>query len=224
MLTHLQDVLMEAVELLGLCGPSFVILFFDTSPWLIDLLMLGHLGKGHLAAGALAISYFLINWVVCEGVLTVYETLTGYSLGPEVVQRNTLDVRLITYASVPCLAVVCTVCTCAFIAARWVFEYAFPDNWNVVFKASQHVLILIPALWIMCLNRLMCKYFQTIKKLRFSLLSNAVTFGINLVGNYLLMYVVGMGFVGCSVVTVVSRSAGLAVNISFLRNLKQYDK
>jgi Na+-driven multidrug efflux pump len=223
MLSTVQELFMEVVELLGLALPSALIMFLDASPWIIDLFMLGHLGKGNLASGSLAISYFMMNWVVIEGVLSAYETLAGHATTPSG-SRDKLEIRLVTYAAIGCIICVCALCSCTFAASPWVFSYFFPDNGHVVFKAWVHCLILIPTLWTNAINRVLSKYFHLSKMLHLALAGGAVAFGVNLIGNYLLMYAFGFGFIGCAVVTVFARVCATVVNIICLKQLKQYNK
>ena len=71
----------EFVILFSLALPAIVGNSLEVSFWIIDAIMLGHLGVEELAVAVVGNAVYNIIWSFLEGMLTAQDTLAAYTYG-----------------------------------------------------------------------------------------------------------------------------------------------
>lgn len=182
---------------------------------IVDMIMLGHLGKGNLAAGAIGMLIYNIAWYFIEGFLTAQDTLVARG----VVVRDIAAARYWSYVSLLSTASLAVFFSSVFAFSPLLIPYGFYVNDHVASKAIAHALLLLPAFWCQMVFRVFQKYQQSQKIMLPSLvcsliglMSNilgefalSVLFSLICAGNYLFMFAFGIGFWGCGIATSLSR-------------------
>ena len=210
----------EIQQLVNLAIPSVAANALDMSLWVVDVMMLGLLGRGHLAAGSIGISIFCILWIFIEGFLTSQETLSAQAVG----LREDRERNRWTCVSFLSVGILCAGETLVLLMAPLAISHILPSNSHMAFKVAQQVLLLIPALWFMALFKVIEKHFQSQNIMLPSLYCAAVGAFINFSLNYVLMFVAGIGFIGCSLSTVVARLTMLALMLWLLKQSPDGEK
>jgi Na+-driven multidrug efflux pump len=191
----------EAQEIAALTIPTTSATFFEASMVVVDVIMLGHLGKGHVAALAVGNGLFNAVWYFIEGFLTAQDTLCSNAYG----QGDPKALRYWCYVSMFATFFLCVVATAIFFFSELILGQFFFINFHLKTKACVHIYIMTPALWLMALYRIAQKYLQSrgimAPSAKVSLIGNAV----NICFNYLFIFVLGFGFAGCAGATLVTR-------------------
>ena len=199
--------LYETLALLELAIPSALCNMLEGSMYVVDVMMLGHLGKGNVAALAMGNALFNIFWYFIEGFLTAQDTLAAnaHALG------DPGSVRQWSYISMLCVAILCAITTVAFFFAEPILGNFFRLPYHLKTKAAVHVYLLLPGLWFLAASRVLLKYFQAQQLLLPGLAASLAANAVNILANYLLIYAAQLGFAGCAVATTLARLTYLAV-------------
>jgi MATE family multidrug resistance protein len=197
----------ELVKLHSLALAPFLTSSLDYAFLMVDLIMLGHLGKGQLAAGFVGFACYSFVWHLTEGVLTAQDTLVGKSM----LLQNPADARYWTYIALAVTLMLCCVYTVLFVMSPWIIQNLMFVPYHIAHKASQLLLCLIPALWFHSMSRVVQKYLQMQGVMLPTLTYSVVGITANALCDYLFMYVFGWGFVGCGIATSLARLAMLWV-------------
>ena len=191
----------EAREIGGLMIPTMTSTFLESSMVVVDVIMLGHLGKGHVAAYAIGNGFFNILWYFIEGFLTAQDTLCSNAYG----SGDPKAVRYWSYVALCSVIILCVLATCIIFFTEMILGSWFFITFHMKTKACVHVYILTPALWFMAFYRIVQKYLQSRgimgPSVQASFIGNAVNIGLN----YLFIFQFGWGFAGCAGATTVTR-------------------
>ena len=192
---------LEFQELSELTRPTVLTNMLEVMFVLSDVAMLGRLGRGHIAALAVGNAVFNFAWYFIEGFFTAQDTLSSIAF----VQQDLRALRYWTYASLCCVLLLCVLATGMYVFAGTILERAFLISPHIASKAVLHVWLLAPSVWFLALFRVLQKYLscQHVTKpvVHALLLGNAVNIGLN----FLLIFVSGLGFAGCSLATTLAR-------------------
>lgn len=202
---HLSTMLICKQEIYAVVSVSIKIVInnsLEVTFLLVDMIMLGHLGRGHLASAAISTALFNIVWSFIEGVLTAQDTFCCIAVGNN-------DYKSLQYWSIVSLfnvALLSTIGTVLFCFSSVFSHHLFFLSDHVVYKSSLYLLILIPSLWSMSIFRVIQKYLQAQNIMNPSILVLVIGNIINFVLNYIFMYATDIGFKGCAISTSITRS------------------
>lgn len=155
-----DDTTNEITVLVKLAVPMIILNSLEMSIWIVDIVMLGRLGRGHLAAGGLGYTVFNMLWMVMEGLLTAQDVFCSQAF----VATNFVELRKWTYVALAVAMGISLIGTLIFAAFPWIIYALSSSNQHLAFKASQEVLMLIPCLWLMSVSRVLQKYFTSQQK------------------------------------------------------------
>jgi Na+-driven multidrug efflux pump len=191
----------EFQELSDLARPSMITNSLEALLVVEDVIMLGHLGRSHIAALAVGNALFNFAWYFIEGFFTAQDTLSSIAFA----QHDLRALRYWTYSSLFCALFLCAVATTIYVFANTILEQVFLISPHVASKATLHVYVLSPSVWFFALFRVLQKFLasQNITKptVHALMLGNVV----NIILNYVLIFLCGLGFIGCAISTSVSR-------------------
>lgn len=208
----------ESSNFTALVIPSILSHSLDMSLWIVDLIMLGYLGKGHLAAGSIGISIFNIVWVFIEGSLTAQETFAAQSFG----NKNFRDIRIWTCIAFLAVCISCSIGSGILFGIPYIINIILPEKAHIAFKVIEQVMILAPSLWLMGFFRVIEKYFQAQNIMMPSLYCAGIGTIFNAITNYIFMFLLGTGFIGCGISTLLSRLLMLVMIIWHLKQTKDF--
>lgn len=124
---------------------------------LVNISMLGHLGKGNLAAGAIAMILYKIVWVFVEGSLSAQDTLVSKAAA----LHDSVSIRYWSYVSLLFTLSLCGLSSIVFLFSPLIIPYGFLVSGHLTDKAIAHVFLLLPAFWCHGLFRVAQKYLQS---------------------------------------------------------------
>lgn len=168
---------------------------------LVDLIMLGTFGKGQLAAGAIGYSIYNIGWLFIEGFLTAQDTLMIKS---KVMKENSIA-RYWSYISFLLIIFIGLVSAIVFLVVGLIIIFGYNLKFHTSSRAIIHLFLLLPGLLFHSFYRIIQKLLQSNGYYAPSFIVNVVGIVTNLLGNFLLMNVFGMGFYGCGTASSISR-------------------
>ena len=148
----------EGRELLELALPAVSSNFLESSMIIVDVIMLGHLGRGHIGAYAIGSGYFNILWYIIEGFLTAQDTLSSNAYG----KGDLNAVRYWAYVSLIVGIFLSIATRVVILFSQLIMTRAFFLTPHVRNKAVVHVFILLPAVWFMVFYRVLQKYLQSL--------------------------------------------------------------
>lgn len=167
----------------------------------VDVMMLGRLGKGHLAAFSVGNALFNIAWYFIEGFLTAQDTLASNAHG----MGDEASVRQWTYISLLSTFFLCTVASIPFLFVEEILGQLFWMPYHLKTKASVHIYLLLPGLWFLAFSRVLQKYMQAQNIMTPGLTAGLIGNGINILCNYIFIYLFQFGFAGCGLATSIAR-------------------
>ncbi len=196
---------LEFQELSDLAGPSVIINGLESLLVITDVAMLGRLGRGHIAALAVGNALFNLVWYFIEGFFTAQDTLCSIAFG----QGDLKAVRYWTYASLGSVILLCSIATTVFVFGDLILEQLFFVSPHLRSKAALHVYILTPSIWFLGLFRVLQKFLFAQNIMKATMHSLMLGNVLNIILNYLLIFASGLGFMGCSMATTLTRFAML---------------
>lgn len=172
----------EFRELLIIAIPYTVENCLDYSLWIVNLIMLGHLGKGNLAAGSLSICYLNMVWFFIQGSISSQSR----ALLRASEELDKLEIRVICYSLLIQSFLLSILATGIMVVSPFVLPIIIPQNHNVAFKACQQLYFFIPVLWCMVVFRItqICLRYHNIW--RHTLLSLLIGNILNIIGRNML--------------------------------------
>ena len=197
----------ECMVLLQLAVPAVISNFLEGSMVMVDIMMLGRLGKGQVAALSIGNAFFNISWYFLEGFLTAQDTLASSAHG----LGDPASVRQWSYLALAWVLLLCAGTSVACILAEPILGELFMLPYHLKTKAAVHVYLLLPGLWFLAASRVLQKYLQAQQVMSPGIVASLVGNGVNILGNYVFIYVFGFGFAGCGLATTVARLASLVV-------------
>jgi Na+-driven multidrug efflux pump len=147
---------LEFQELTEMAVPSVVMNSLDSLFVVVDVAMLGHLGRGHIAALAIGNALFNIVWYFIEGFFTAQDTLSSIAFA----QRDLKAVRYWTISSLISVILLCLIATTIFIFSSYILEDLLFIPPHMRSKAIVHVYILTPSIWFLSLFRVLQKFLS----------------------------------------------------------------
>lgn len=200
-MNHLIIIKEEFYELMKISTPAIISNTLECSFWLIDMIMLGHLGKGHLAAAAIGNTIINILWAFMEGVMTAQDTLASRAFG----SKEFNAIRYWSAVSLFITIILCIIATIILLLSPFIINSIYMVTPHLGTKASIHIMISIPGFWALALFRVQQKYLQTQNKFNPSMYCSGIGNIVNIIGNYFFMYLFGIGFAGCAMATSLAR-------------------
>lgn len=191
----------ESREIVELMVPTMTSTFLESSMVVVDVIMLGHLGKGHVAAYAIGNGFFNMLWYFIEGFLTAQDTLCSNAYG----SGDPKAVRYWSYVSLLSVFILCSAATGIIFFTEYILGSWFFITFHLKTKACVHVYILTPAMWFMGWYRVIQKYHQSRGVMSPSAQASLIGNGANIGLNYLLIFQLGWGFAGCAAATTITR-------------------
>ena len=147
----------ESREIVELMVPTMISTLLESSMVVVDVIMLGHLGKGHVAAYAIGNGFFNMLWYFIEGFLTAQDTLCSNAYG----SGDPKAVRYWSYISLVSVFILCAAATGIIFFTEYILGSWFFITFHLKPKACVHVYILTPAMWFLGLYRVIQKYLQS---------------------------------------------------------------
>ena len=195
----------EVAALSSLAVPSVLSNMLEGGMGVVDVMMLGYLGKGHLAALSVGNAFFNITWFFIEGFLTAQDTLASNAYG----MGDLALVRQWSYISFFSTMLLCAAASVSFLFVQPILGIVFWMPYHLKTKASVHIYLLSPGLWFLGASRVLQKYFQAQNDMLPGLMAGAVANGVNIALNYFFIYYCEFGFAGCGLATSISRLCAL---------------
>ena len=131
----------------------------------VDVMMLGRLGKGHLAALSVGNAFFNIPWFFIEGFLTAQDTLGANAHGA----GDAASVRQWSYIALGLVLALCLVASVAFLFAEPILGQLFWVSYHLKTKAAVHIYLLLPGMWSLSVSRVLQKVRPPFPPFPFSL-------------------------------------------------------
>ena len=191
----------------------------ETFVLVVDVLFLGHLGRGNLAAFAIGTSFFNFSWLFIEGVLTAQDTLSAHAVG----MNNTSDLRCWLFVAIVVSILLCTLGTILSCFSYMIFIDVFQIAQHLAVKGTIHVVLLIPNLWLLTGFRILQKYLMAQNKLVPVVVCMLIGTGVNAFADFILISVVQLGFIGCGIATTLSRATMLTALIYYVMRQPDYN-
>lgn len=170
----------ELLTLNRLAAVSVVCNSLDAGFFLVDIIMLGHAGRGHLSAAVVALAFYNVAWFFVEGVLTAQDTLLARSSAVS----DAATARYWTYIALLVVLVLSCTSTVFFAFAPLLMFRAFSIRYNTVLKACEFLFLLLPAYWLHGVYRVVQKYLISQRMDLFASASAAIGIAVNIVGNF----------------------------------------
>ena len=213
--------LKELRNLALLAFPSMVLNSLEVGIIVVNLLMLGHHGKGDIAAAAIGYAYYNIVWYFIEGVLTSQDTLCATAYG----RRDFDALRYWSYVSSFVVSFLCLFGTLAFLFSPVLIQRMAGTNSRTSAKAIEFVLFSIPGLWCQAWYRVIQKYLQAQSIMFPAVQLSFLGLSVNALGNVLLLYLFGFGFMGFVLAAQIARLVMLVGMVWHLKtNSLEYDR
>ena len=143
----------ESEALMSLAVPSVLSNVLEGSMAVVDVLMLGRLGKGHLAALSVGNAFFNIPWFFIEGFLTAQDTLGANAHGA----GDAASVRQWSYIALGLVLALCLVASVTFLFAEPILGQLFWVSYHLKTKAAVHIYLMLPGMWFLSLSRVLQK-------------------------------------------------------------------
>jgi Na+-driven multidrug efflux pump len=161
--------------------PKLTTTFIELSPWITDVTMLGHNGKGNLASGCIAMAYFHFVWIFINGVITSQDALSNLIQGHGS-SKLTYGMEKWLNVIICVTTVLCLIGSFILMLSPFIIHLLSPENNHVANKAVIYLIISIPTLWLMALFRVFQKYLQAYRIVVFPFGCNILGFIINISG------------------------------------------
>ena len=110
----------ETIKLNTIALYSMLTSFLDYGFLVVDIVMLGWLGRGQLASGIIGFTYYAIFWVLIEGVLSAQDTLVSRSFA----LNQKVNARYWSYIALLVVGLLCSIITVLFVLSPWIINYA----------------------------------------------------------------------------------------------------
>lgn len=166
-----------------------------------DQIILGRIGVDELAASALGTTLFNLAWFFLAGAASAVDTLVAQAFGARDYEAceywTRIGYLLMTLFSLPAMVI--------FQYGEWVVRTVFRQEEHLSHLAGRYTQLLLPGLWPLCMFVCMQKSMQARNVLMPSLYVMLLANVINVGGNYLFVYALGMGFTGSPLATSTSR-------------------
>ena len=185
----------------------------------VDLAMVGHLGKEELAAASLGLAYYNTVYFPLSGVAMALDTLFSQAYGAK--NYRLYGIWLLTGGI--SIAFVSVFVSLLLLAAETVLVSIKMEG-ELSAKAAMYVTYLVPGMFPNIAFSVVQKYLQSQGILKpcvyIALISNV----INVLGNYLLIYVFALGLGGAPMATSVTRTLQLFAALLFLRYSTEHSR
>lgn len=168
----------EFIQLCRLALFSTLTNIFEYGFVIVDMIMLGHLGKGNLAAGAIGMLIYNIAWYFIEGFLTAQDTLVARGA----MVHDIVIARYWSYISLLTTSFLALFFSSIFAFCPLIIPYGFYINDHIASKAVAHAFLLLPAFWCQMVFRVFQKYQQSQKIMLPSLFCSIIGVIINIIG------------------------------------------
>ena len=208
----------ECSKIGQIAGPAMLINVLETFVLVVDVLFLGHLGRGNLAAFAIGTSFFNFSWLFIEGVLTAQDTLSAHAVG----MNNTSDLRCWFFVAIVVSMLLCTLGTILSCFSYMIFVNVFQIAQHLAVKATIHVVLLIPNLWLLTGFRILQKYLMAQNILVPVVVCMLIGTCVNAFADFILISVVQLGFIGCGIATTLSRATMLVALFYYVMRQPDY--
>ena len=166
-----------------------------------DQVILGRIGVDELAAAALGTTVFNLAWFFLAGAASAVDTLVAQAFGARDYEAceywTRMGYLLMTVLSIPAMVI--------FQWGEWVVRVVFRQEAHLAHMAGRYTQLLLPGLWPFCMFIVMQKSMQARNVLMPSLYIMVLANVLNIGGNYLYIYGLGMGFEGSPLATSTSR-------------------
>jgi Na+-driven multidrug efflux pump len=196
--SQLRDVQSVVVMVL----PAVSYLALDGAYVAVMLVCLGYLGKGELAAGLLGVSYVnMLTSFLEGGLIGVDAQLQGASRDG----KHALA-RYWTFAALTSSLFTCSVGTLLMLLSAFFIPSMSGTNGHTTGKAIEFVIMSIPALWLTSLTGVVHRYNFSRGRTADDKKTLFLGLGIQVTMLGMLMFGLGMGFMGSYIATLASRS------------------
>jgi len=177
----IRNVIKELSTLYGIMLYSILVNFFDASFLLVDVIMLGRLGKGHLSAAFLSFAFYNICWYLLEGMLTAEDDLLSRAFH----LHDLVSVRYWTYISFIVVIILCLVTTILFIFSAVIIQFIFSIPQHIAIKSAEFLFLLLPGFFFHALYRVVQKYLHSQQDTRIPLICGGIGVVSNIIGTTL---------------------------------------
>ncbi|XP_074969132.1 multidrug and toxin extrusion protein 1-like isoform X3 [Phalacrocorax aristotelis] len=182
----------DAKKLLVLAGPLILIQLLIFLIHLVSSIFCGHLGKVELAAVTLAIAVINVTAIsVGYGLSSACDTLISQTYG----SKNLLRVGVILQRAILILLLCCFPCCAILINIEQLLLLIRQDP-EVSRLTQRYVMAFVPALPAVFLYNLEARYLQNQMIMWPLVLSGVVGNVINVIANYIFLYVLHLGITG----------------------------
>ncbi|KFK43773.1 hypothetical protein AALP_AA1G170900 [Arabis alpina] len=159
---------------------------------IIPIVMVGHLNKLSLAGASLASSFCNVTgFSFIIGLSGALDTLSGQAFGAKLYRK--LGVQ--TYTAMFCLGLVCLPLSLIWFNMGKLLVLLGQDP-AIAYKAGSYAAWLIPELFSYALLQLLTRYFQNQSLLRPLLITACFVFCLHIPLSWLLVYKLGLGYIG----------------------------
>jgi MATE family multidrug resistance protein len=192
--------------------------FLDSSFIIIDLAMLGRLGKGDLAAGSVALIVYNFIWVFQETAIMTLEKIGKINFK----RKSSFEMRLWLYVTLSALQFFNLLTVIILLLYPFFGERLFSKNYSSYIKSIQFVYLLIPSVFLESFQKAISRFLHIqgiTSPVQLILGLGAL---MNAFFNYLLMYQSGLGFIGCPVSTIITRALMLLFTVIYVMSRKSF--
>jgi Na+-driven multidrug efflux pump len=174
----IRNIIKEVSTLYGIMLYSILVNFSDASFLLVDVIMLGHLGKGHLSAAFLSFAFYNICWYLLEGMLTAEDNLLSRAFH----LHDMVSVRYWTYISFIVVIILCLVTSILFIFSAIIIQFMFNIPQHIALKSAEFLFLLLPGFFFHALYRVVQKYLHSQQDTRIPLICGGIGVVSNIIG------------------------------------------
>ncbi|HEX9655063.1 MAG TPA: MATE family efflux transporter [bacterium] len=191
-------------EMIGLAWPITLSFLSYHIMGIIDVLMVGQLGKESVAAVGLGLTFFWLTVMPCEGFFDSALILFSRAVGQN---RSAEFKNYLFYEIVACFGV-SLLCLALYLPVSWAMRFA-TDSELVLEQARMYMLINVVSLPAYFASWIMGRFLIAIKKNRVTALYSNIAVVLNIVLNYLLIFgkfgFPALGVAGAALATVLAR-------------------
>ena len=145
---------------------------------IVDIIFLGHMGKGNLAAAIIGNAFVNVIWFFIEGYLTAQDTLAANAFG----MKDYKAVRYWSYISMATTGALCVFATLVSLFAEPIIGTGLLIHYHMATKAAVHVYLLMPGIWCLAAFRVIQKYLQAQNIMTPSIVSSLIGNAVNILG------------------------------------------
>ena len=168
---------------------------------LVDLAMIGHLGREQLAAASLGLAFYNTVYFPLSGIAMAFDTLFSQAFGA----KNYRLYAVWLLAGSFCLLFFCAIASAILLCANPILLSLQMEK-QLSRNAALYVAYLVPGMWPNVGFLVVQKYLHAQKILSPCVYVSAAANVFNFVGNYYLIYVANLGLKGAPVATSLTRA------------------